>query len=160
MSALPEKTIAYRSGYKYQLAETYMEQTGIYPPMNILRPFYCIYSDGLIVAKTGYAWDGPSGPAIDTKNFMRGSLVHDVVCQAIAEHALPHLFREQGDKELKRIFLEDCAEMYGIRSIRYKLCRIRAWWIYRAVRLAGENPSIMPEQHPLEFAPCRLTPDP
>jgi hypothetical protein len=24
-----------------------------------------------------YCWDGASGPAIDTQNFMRGSLLHD-----------------------------------------------------------------------------------
>lgn len=135
------KAICYRSGYKYQLAEAYSEQTEIYPPMDIHMRFYSIHSSGVITAKAGYAWDGPSGPAIDTKNFMRGSLVHDVVCQAIAENALPHLFREQGDKELRRICLED------------GMSRLRAWWVFRAVRLAGENPVIMPEQHKLVYAP-------
>jgi len=45
-------------------------------------------SDGGLLIKAGYSWDGPSGSAIDTKNFMQGSLVHDALYQLLRENIL------------------------------------------------------------------------
>ena len=114
--------IAYRAGYKYQLAEDYTVSVGIHPPEDIDTEFIKLDKDGSLLIKRGYAWDGPSGPTIDTRNFMRGSLVHDALYQLIRWGYLPPEAREQADKELHQICLED------------GMTKIRAWWVYRAVR--------------------------
>lgn len=69
----------------------------------------------------GYAWDGPSGPTIDARNLMRGSLIHDALYQLIREGYLPQEYRNAADLLLKRLCIED-----GMN-------KIKAWLIYQAV---------------------------
>ena len=78
-----------------------------------------------VVVRNGYAWDGPSGPTIDTENSMRASLVHDVLYQGMREGMLPAGFRERADSEFSRILKED-----GMWWPRRWL-----WWL--GVRLLG-----------------------
>lgn len=47
-----------------------------------------LHTDGVLTVRKGYAWDGPSGPSIDTPSFMRGSLFHDALYQLIRERRL------------------------------------------------------------------------
>ena len=55
---------------------------------------------GHLIIKRSYAWDGPSGPTIDTKNFMRGSLVHDALYQLMRhEHLSSDEWRAVADLE-------------------------------------------------------------
>ena len=126
-------TIKYKSGFKYQLAKTYRVDTNIKrddDAPNIATEFIMLNSEGRLRIKNGYAWDGPSGPTIDTKNFMRGSLVHDVLYQLMRMGTLDIKWRDQADKELKRICLED------------GMSNIRAWYVYKCVRLfAGKAAS-------------------
>lgn len=75
--------ILYKEGYKYQLAEEYTISIPIKPDSNIISDYIDLNNDGELVIKKGYAWDGPSGPTIDSLNFMRGSLVHDALYQLI-----------------------------------------------------------------------------
>lgn len=119
--------IKYRDGYKYQLAEPYVIQTDIRPDEHIGHDFIVLSVDGVLMINTGYAWDGPSGPTFDTKNFMRGSLVHDALYQLMRAKHLDCGWREAADQELRRICIED------------GMSRIRAWWVYTAVRKAGER---------------------
>ena len=116
--------IYYKSGYKYQLDKDYFIQLNVCPAIDIITKFIDWTIEGMTI-KEGYAWDGPSGPTIDTKNFMRGSLVHDALYQLIRQGYLPRESRLQADLELRRICLED------------GMSRIRAWWVYHAVRLGG-----------------------
>lgn len=53
-------------------------------------------SSGCLTVHPGYAWDGPSGPAPDTPELMRGSLVHDALYQLLREG---HLFELEQDAE-------------------------------------------------------------
>lgn len=71
------ESIKFRSGYKYQLAEDYQVQTSITQISRIDIEFIALDETGKLTIRSGYAWDGPSGPMIDTANAMRGSLVHD-----------------------------------------------------------------------------------
>jgi hypothetical protein len=73
--------IRYRSGYKYQLVDASSVEVNIRPAAQIDTDYIALTADGLLTVKKSYAWDGPSGPTIDTKNFMRGSLVHDALYQ-------------------------------------------------------------------------------
>lgn len=119
--------IKYQAGYKYQLAELYAVQIGIMPPENIEHDFIHLNKNGVINIKQGYAWDGPSGPTIDTKNFMRGSLIHDALYQLMREGLLPESRRELADDELRHICRED------------GMSWLRAWWVYKAVRAFGSS---------------------
>lgn len=65
--------------------------------------------------------DGPSGPTIDTKEFMRGAFVHDALYQLIREGHLLMRDRKQADKILRRMCIED------------GMSRFRAWYVYEAV---------------------------
>jgi hypothetical protein len=60
--------------YKYQLLRDYKYQTAIRLNHDVkIQGFITLSINGLLTIAKGYAWDGPSGPTIDTKNFMRGS---------------------------------------------------------------------------------------
>ena len=73
--------ILYNGGYKYQLKETSTIAIDISPETPIDTEYITLDSQGNLTIKKGYAWDGPSGPTIDTLTFMRGSLVHDALYQ-------------------------------------------------------------------------------
>ncbi len=121
--------IRYRSGYKYQLVDDYSVRLRLRPDENISTEFISLEKslekDGFLRIKRGYAWDGPSGPTIDTKNFMRGSAIHDALYQLMRQGKLSKTYRAAIDMELKLICLED------------GMSRIRAWWVHRGVRLGG-----------------------
>ena len=117
--------IYYKDGYKYQLDKDYTVQTEIIPGYDILTKFIELTLEGVLTVRAGYAWDGASGPGIDTKNIMRGSLVHDALYQLSRQEYLSGASRLQADLELKKICLED------------GMSRIRAWWVYKGVRWGG-----------------------
>lgn len=119
--------IAYKAGYKYQLHDNYIVQIDIKPAADISTEFIQLTKDGALTIKEAYAWDGPSGPTIDTLNFMRGSLVHNALYQLMRERYIDEITcREPADRTLQKICRED-----GMNFIR-------AWWVYQGVRLFGE----------------------
>lgn len=98
--------IKYSKGHKYQLKKRARFQTGIKGYSG--NTFYLtIYVDGGLLIRAGYAWDGPSGPTIDTKSSMRGSLVHDALYQLIRLEILPRDSRLQADQEAYDRWLAD-----------------------------------------------------
>ena len=125
--------IRYRSGYKYWLAEEYQVKVSIIPENNVptdktTKSFIELNTDGVLVIKKGYAWDGPSGPTIDTPSFMRGSLVHDALYQLMRNKLIDkEKWRKKADGDLKRMCVED------------GMSRIRAWWVHQAVRCCGDS---------------------
>ncbi len=135
-------SIKYRSGYKYQIVEEYSVKVDITPEADIVSDFIGLMTDGQLTIRKSYAWDGPSGPTFDTKNFMRGSLVHDALYQLMRhEHLDKDTWRETADLELKRMCRED------------GMSRIRAWWVHEAVRRWGD-PAASPESRkPIKSAP-------
>ncbi|SDW60248.1 DUF1353 domain-containing protein [Nitrosomonas oligotropha] len=62
---------------------------------------------GVLTIKKNYAWDGASGPVLDTQRIMRGSLVHDALYQLMREEHLPQKARENADWLLREICIED-----------------------------------------------------
>ena len=129
-----------QSHYKYQLAKQYTHLTNVlgYSGGNA---FVRLGVDGVLTINPGYAWDGPSGPAFDTKNFMRGSLVHDALYQLIRTGALPQAARQVADDELRRVVLED------------GMSRLRAAWVYAGVRLFGGGHTDSANEPTLQTAP-------
>tara|TARA_R110000787_G_C13443394_1_gene446740 strand:- start:13922 stop:14323 length:402 start_codon:yes stop_codon:yes gene_type:complete len=115
----------YKSGYKYQLHRNYSVVTSIKPPVTIDTKYIWLFSDGGLQIKSGYAWDGASW-AIDTKSFMRGSLVHDALYQLFREgHLDPIEFKDSADRLLQSICRED------------GMFKARAWWVYKGVKRGG-----------------------
>ena len=94
-----------KAGYKYLLAENYTRNLhGNYGDVDF--EFFTI-KDGSITVKKGYAWDGASGPTIDTKNSMRGSLIHDSLYQGIRLGLISRDKQKIADKEFFKIIIED-----------------------------------------------------
>ncbi|MEE9448996.1 MAG: DUF1353 domain-containing protein [Ignavibacteriaceae bacterium] len=137
---------SYKKGYKYQLVAPYKTKINITPNKHIPFAYIELTTEGDLIIKKGYAWDGPSGPTIDTLNFMRGSLVHDALYQLMREKYLDNKeHRESADKLLQKMCKKD-----GMSSLR-------AWWVYLGVRLGG-GPSADPaNKKPIIKAPksCR-----
>lgn len=121
------ETIAYKSGYKYQLNRAYTVKTGVRPIRPALFGPLTLSTDGVLTIREGYAWDGPSGPTIDTNTFMRGSLVHDALYQLMRLEMLGREHRLTVDKLLRTICIED------------GMWRVRAWWVYQGVRFGGKS---------------------
>ena len=139
---MAEECVVYKGGYKYQLHETYEVTVVIKPLEDIETDYILLDQAGRLVLKKGYAWDGPSGPTIDTRNFMRGSLVHDALYQLMRMQKLSESeHRKLADDELKRLCLED-----GMSSIR-------VWWVYESVRRFGGAAASADNAKPLLGAP-------
>jgi uncharacterized protein DUF1353 len=128
--------IKYRAGYKYQLLDDYSHDVGILDTMHY-GALLELQPSGILLIRTGYAWDGPSGPTIDTPDFMRASLVHDALYQLMRERVLDwRRHRVAADLLLRDICLAD-----GMRPAR-------ATWVYCAVRACGEQCAMPPEDRP------------
>jgi hypothetical protein len=133
--------IAYRSEYKYQLAEDYVIQTNIIPDDLITTEFIDLSANGILTIRDGYAWDGPSGPTVDTKTFMRGSLVHDAFYQLMREGHLDKSCRNKADRLLKDLCKQD------------GMCSIRTWWVYNGVKWFAEGAAKEKNKKKIETAP-------
>jgi hypothetical protein len=123
--------IAYKSGYKYQLKADYVLSTPVIPDTPVDTDYFGLTKEGVLRVKKGYAWDGPSGPTVDTQDFMRGSLVHDVFYQLMREGFISNQYKDTADRLLQFICVED-----GMSALR-------AWFVYQGVRIGGA-PAIDP----------------
>ncbi|MCP3926983.1 MAG: DUF1353 domain-containing protein [Desulfobacterales bacterium] len=116
-----------RRKYKYTLHSDFQYPTKI----KVITPkdlgFLQIDSNGYLLIKSGYSWDGPSGPAFDTINFMQGSLVHDALYQLIREGVIEQSQRKKADNILKEICRKD------------GMSKMRVWWVYYGVRFGGKK---------------------
>lgn len=110
--------------YKYQLVKPYPHNVEI-EGHDIDTPYLGLNNEGILLMKKGYAWDGPSGPTIDTLNFMRGSLVHDALYQLIRMEKISYDLKDRADRILQEICRKD-----GMSSFR-------AWYVYHAVKMFG-----------------------
>ena len=118
--------IKYKNSYKYQLVEDYTVSVGVVPDKFVVdTPFILLNMKGVLTIKAGYAWDGATNPAWDTKTNMRASLVHDALYQLMREEKISLSFRRHADSLLRDIMVEDGAS------------KLRAWYYFRAVQLAG-----------------------
>lgn len=125
---MDKRSITYRElkSYKYELLELYWHNVGIQVPVDIITRYVSLLADGTLVISERYAWDGPSGPTVDTKNSLRASLVHDALYQLMDMGLLPWSHQGRADCLLRDIAIED------------GMWRIRAWTWYCGVRLAGK----------------------
>lgn len=137
--------IAYRKGYKYQIEESavfWLQGDYSNIPEGVETDWLTLPRAGDLIIRKGYAWDGPSRPAIDTKTFMRGSLIHDALYQLIRLGYLDKAtWKPRADAELRRICREDGMGWF------------RAWYIYQAVRFGGGKAASPAGIRPVLYAP-------
>jgi hypothetical protein len=80
----------------------------IKPKKGIKTAFITLDTKGKLTIKEGYAWDGPSGPVVDTKENMRASLVHDALYQLMRQKKLSvKAYKDKADKIFKNICIAD-----------------------------------------------------
>ena len=109
-------------GYKYQLAQSFTYDLPAGFDGLIEETDYIILVNNRLMIKEGYAWDGPSGPTIDSKTFMRASLVHDALYQLMREGWIDRSLRIEADRVLRDICIDN------------GMSRVRAGYVYQAVR--------------------------
>ena len=138
---MTDKCVFYKKGYKYQLTRPYTIKLDVTPITPIDFPYIKIDVSGNLTAKTGYSWDGASGPTFDTKNSIRGSLVHDIGYQLIRLGVIDKSYKEYFDRLLKEICIED-----GMNP-----CRAKLWqWAVLKFGRGSTRPSAEPRE---EVAP-------
>ena len=113
--------------YKFKVEENFSIELPFKIP-DFEHP-YASLKDGILSVKRGYAWDGASGPVINTRDTLVASLVHDVLYQAMRLNLI------KSSKENRMITDKNFFEilkMHGVNAIRRKV------W-YLAVRLFGKK---------------------
>ena len=86
---------------------------------------------GRLFVYEGYAWDGASGPAIDTPNWMDPSLVHDIFYQALRQRLIPQAAASRKVREIIRKRADNLMyEMLRQRGMHW----LRAWLSHFFVR--------------------------
>ena len=108
----------------YRLLEDYVIKTDIIG-FTVRSEFIELTKAGKLTLRTGFAWNGPSGPTIDTKNFMRGSLVHDAIYRLIRWKLVRWWVRDYGDVLLYQICMED------------RMSKFRATYVLKGVHEGG-----------------------
>lgn len=112
------------SHYKYRSSFDEEYDTGILG-VYATTEYITMYDDGRMVVKSGFLWNGASGPTIDTDNTMRASKGHDALYVLITLGVLNESHRKRADKLLRKWLLED-----GMAHVRAQL------W-YEGVRAFG-----------------------
>ena len=128
--------------YKYQLSEDYSARIRA-PQDDIVTPFVVLAKSGDLTVKKNYAWDGPSGPTVDTRNFMRGALEHDALYQLMRLGLLDaQEWRSFADDRLRDVCIED------------GMSRFRAFYVHKAVRwFAASHARPRPDEAKVVCAP-------
>jgi hypothetical protein len=117
--------VKYKAGYKYQLVEDITFPTQFRPCADIVTEFIILTTLGELTLKAGFCSDGPSGPTIDTPNFIQGSFLHDGLYQLCRWEMLSWKDWRKCDHELAR----QCA-LDGMWKIRIQ-------WIMVGLKIAG-----------------------
>lgn len=119
-----DKIMLFKKGFKYQLEEKYSILTPIVG-YDIDTTWVRLKPNGKLILREGFAWDGSSGPTIDTKTCKRASAEHDAFYRLMRYNELPRALRKQADI------------LYHDRCLEDGMWKVKAWWRYRALRKAG-----------------------
>lgn len=109
--------IHYRAGYKYLLSKPHAHELMFLRDIPDCEGQYAAIRRGILYINNHYAWDGCSGPTLDTDTNMRAGLVHDALYQMVRAGKIPQYRRDDCDKEFKEICRQD--GMIGIRRALY-----------------------------------------
>jgi hypothetical protein len=133
--------ITYSEGYKYQLVRDYSVVVNILNE-TVDSEYIKLYPDGQLIIKKGYAWDGPSGPTIDTRDSMRGALIHDALYQCMRDYGLDRSkYKNVADTEFRKACVEDGMSWF------------RAGYMYYGVKVFGAKSTKPEGDYPIKTAP-------
>jgi hypothetical protein len=92
-----ERAVRYqkRKHWKYRVYEPVTVYHHLELPI-VNNKFFTI-AGSTVSIRENYAWDGPSGPAIDTKNSMTASLIHDALYQSMDAGDMDWSYRRKAD---------------------------------------------------------------
>ena len=103
--------------HKYEMLKDISLDCSSYKSLSNLRieHEYYAFKNGIITAKKGYRYDGPSGPTKDDETNMRAALFHDIIYQAFTETSeIKQLsffkrmgIRRAGDKIFRQVLKTD-----------------------------------------------------
>ena len=116
--------VYYKDGYRFQTTRWVVVKTAIRPGRLICTSWLVLLPDGWLLVRPGYAWDGASGPAINTENWRLPSLVHDALCQLVGAGLLGIEWEPAIHDEMHRLLRKK------------RMNAVRAWYSREAVRLA------------------------
>ena len=122
---IESKKLLYSSGYKYLSEEHFYIKMGFSPEEDIITEYGFFLSNGWIGIWKGYAWDGASGPTVDSKSSLIGSLVHDFLYQLMRLGLLQRSFRKKADLAIYYLIKRDGMSWF------------RAQYWYRGVRIGA-----------------------
>lgn len=133
----------YAKGYKNQVRkEDFAIDTGIQQEKAIVTEFYSLFPSGLLVAHVGCAWDGSSGPTIDSRKDKIASLVHDIFYWMMQSGELSWEHKDAADR------------LYRFLCVAGGMSRFRSWLRYRALRRAGGKfTKLFGDKHRVRCAP-------
>lgn len=108
----------------FNLIKDYRVHVEIRPPHAVAtRSGYVhLNPEGWLTIHAGYWWDGASKPAIQTKNTMRPSLIHDALYGLLRQRKLKSKDRADADDAFYEALLED------------GMSRFRAWVFLKGVK--------------------------
>lgn len=135
--------IYYRAGYKYQLAADYAVLTPFHLVSPVETEWLRLSEAGWLLIRQGYAWDGPSGPTLDTASAMRGSLIHDALYQLIRLGNLGVACRAAADQIYEDCLIADAEAVIQrtyprlMQAPMIALAKARAWSHFKALRAFG-----------------------
>lgn len=112
--------------YKYKLETEQCAMVNIMG-LEIDHDYFILDTNGILVVRSDYCWNGSSGPTWDTDSTMRASLFHDALYQMMREKLISFDWRYISDKVYHRLCIED------------GMWRWRAWLHYKAVRVFGAS---------------------
>lgn len=100
------KTMRYTSGFKYQLAEDFYIQTDIRPEVPARFLFVELNTEGMLLIRKGWAWDGASGPTWDSQSSRVAAMVHDALYGLIKRELLAKHHKDAADKLFYDLLIE------------------------------------------------------
>lgn len=135
-----------------------VEETMEFPTLILHKQATVLRKDGKILARLErdgqmsvfpeYAWDGPSGPTVDTHAFILASAPHDVFYQMLRENLLINEFMYQGYMdEMYRTFCmlrEDADMTMRVLNKKFGMTSFRAYYTWWFVQQFGEK-NALPE---------------
>ena len=129
-------------GNAKQVREDFKYQTPLRPARRIVLEFITLERDGRMLIRSGYAWDGASGPTIDTLDTIIASCVHD------AGYALLETGGLDLEDDRRKI-----DQMFYDQLLKDGMIPLRAFAWFKAVRIAGGRYAQVGSGHKILRAP-------
>jgi hypothetical protein len=153
MSVLDDR-LYFKKGYKYQLAQDFMGQTKIFPPEPIDHEFIYLTTNGVLILKKGYAWDGCSGPTIDDNTNMIAGAKHDACYQLMRAGLLDLKWKDPSDDQFEEDIHRDSGRVKRPWYLRWwkTVDNFRAEYFEKGVEYFGMS-SAKPQKEEIFVAP-------